>query len=78
MSCKRSKEDFLCLHLAYTIEKRIDRIINHHIMHYVYAYLHREATKKKVKKFHSKCELSPKMENPPSPYFTTILADFGT
>ena len=38
----------------------------------------REDTKKKVKKFHNKCELSPKMENPPSPYFTTILADFGT
>ena len=35
--------------------------------------------KKKVKKFHNKCEISPKMENPPpSPYFTTILADFGT
>ena len=33
--------------------------------------------KKKVKKLHNKCELSPKMENP-SPYFTTILADFGT
>ena len=40
--------------------------------------LEREATKKKVKKFHNKCELSPKMENPPSPYFTTISADFGT
>ena len=34
--------------------------------------------KKRVKKLHNKCELSPKMENPPSPYFTTILADFGT
>ena len=38
----------------------------------------REATKKNVKKFHNKCELSPKMENPPSPYFTTISATFGT
>ena len=27
----------------------------------------REATKKKVKKFHNKCELSPKMENLPPP-----------
>ena len=36
----------------------------------------REATKKKGKKFHNKCELSPKMENP-SPYFTKILATFG-
>ena len=26
-----------------------------------------EATKKKVKKVHNKCELSPKMENPPPP-----------
>jgi len=45
----------------------------------IYNFLFREATKKKVKKFHNKCEISPKMENPPpSPYFTTILADFGT
>ena len=58
--------------------------INYLISRYVYIFLIlnikclREATKKKSKKFHNKCELSPKMENPPSPYFTTILADFGT
>ena len=77
MSCKRSKEDFLCLHLAYTIEKRIDRIINHHIMHYVYAYLHREATKKKSKKTSQQVwTISKNGES--TPHFRTILADFGT
>ena len=30
---------------------------------------------KKVKKFHNKCELSQKWR---TPYFTTVLADFGT
>ena len=34
--------------------------------------------KKTGKKVHNSCELSPKMANPPSPYFTTNLADFGT
>ena len=39
----------------------------------------REATKKKTgKKLQNSCELSQKMENPPSPYFTTISATFGT
>ena len=35
-----------------------------------------EATKKNGKKFHTLCELSQKMENPPSLYFTTISATF--
>ena len=34
--------------------------------------------KKTGKKVHNSCELSPKMENPPSPYFTNISATFRT
>ena len=40
--------------------------LEHFLEHFL-----REATKKKVKKFHNKCELSPKMENPPSPNWLT-------
>ena len=36
----------------------------------------REATKKKGKIFHNKCELSPKMENPPLPLFHNNFSRF--